>query len=212
MTFTKEQKRYIELVALDRAFCSYANVAEALGNKALEKQIKVEYSKKGGINEWLADEIFGKDDKDKFDKLKRLENDKELQKEKEKIDTIFSNQYSSNAERKKGFGSFKAFYNHLFANGKAKCYYCDTTQDELDRLFQKSVSSKKFPKTLAIERLDCNQSYTPQNTALACPLCNNAKSDMINAKNFKDYFREPMRKFISDLLSGKIKNEISKKG
>ena len=40
MAFTKEQQRYIELIAIDRVFNSYANVAEALGNRALEKQIQ----------------------------------------------------------------------------------------------------------------------------------------------------------------------------
>ena len=209
MAFTKEQQRYIELIALDRVFNSYANVAEALGNKALEKQIQAEYSKKGGIKEWLADELFGKDDKDKFSKIERLENDKELEKEKEKIDNIFSNQYSSNTERKKGFGSFKAFYNHLFSNGRAKCYYCGTTQDELNHLFGKElIKSSKFTATLHIEQKRAKQGYAPQNCVLACSLCNNAKSDMISAENFKGYFGEPIRKFISDLLNGKITNQI----
>ncbi len=40
MAFTKEQQRYIEIIALDRVFNSYANVAEALGNRVLEKQIQ----------------------------------------------------------------------------------------------------------------------------------------------------------------------------
>ena len=116
----------------------------------------------------------------------------------------------SDDKRKKGFGDFEAFYKWYVAQGD-KCYYCGTTQKELDRLFDDElVSSSKFGATLHIERKRAKKPYDIDNCVLACSLCNNAKSDMINAENFKGYFGEPIRKFISDLLSGKITNQIWK--
>lgn len=117
---------------------------------------------------------------------------------------------SSDEKRKKGFGSFEAFYKWYAVQGN-KCYYCHSTQKELDRLFDDElVSSKKFGATLHIERKHPDKGYAPQNCVLACSLCNNAKSDMISAENFEGYFGEPIRKFISDLLNDKITNQIKK--
>lgn len=210
---TPQEKRYIELVALDRVYSSYDNVAQAIGRAKEVDSIRKEYSKKGGIQECMADEIFGADDSGKFDKLEKIANSKDIKKIIEKINDIFSNQFSSNAERKKGFKSFKAFYKCLFGDGfaidKAKCYYCEITQEEITEIFNKKfIESKKFSPTMNIERLDSNNGYTPDNTALACPLCNNAKSDMISDDNFQKYFKKSMREFIKDLLSGKITNNI----
>ena len=219
MNFIKEQQRYIELVALDRVFCSYENVAIALGNKALEKQISAEYSKKGGIVEWLADEIFGKNDNAKFDKLQKLKDNEILQKEIEKIDKIFSHQYSSNAERKKGFGSFKEFYYCLFMDGEPKCFYCDITQTELNDLFdidekldekERQIKSKKFGATLHIEKLDPDKPYCKDNCRLACAVCNNAKSDLISEDDFKECFAEAVKKFYSILKARLEKAKNSK--
>ncbi|WP_258554252.1 hypothetical protein [Helicobacter cinaedi] len=42
---------------------------------------------------------------------------------------------------------------------------------------------------------------------MACVLCNNAKSDMINAENFKEYFGEAIGKFVADLYKGVITNK-----
>lgn len=196
MNFSKEQQRYIELVAIDRVFCSYANIALATGLD--EKLIQQEYAKKGGIKEWIADEIFGANDNDKFQKLEKLET-AEVKAEIERINTIFSNQFSSNKNRKKGFKTFKAFYNHLFGKGELKCYYCGVTQDELKAIFDKKLVSNKFNATLHIERLKPKDDYSVDNCVLACALCNNAKSDMIKADDYKKFFGEAMRKFLKHL-------------
>ena len=63
----------------------------------------------------------------------------------------------SDDKRKKGFGDFEAFYKWYVAQGD-KCYYCGTTQKELNRLFDDElVSSSKFGATLHIERVICFQ-------------------------------------------------------
>lgn len=210
---TPQEKRYIELVALDRVYSSYDNVAQAIGRAKEVDSIRKEYSKKGGIQECIADEIFGTDDSGKFEQLSKIANDARIDKIIKRIDSIFDNQFSGNSKRKEGFKNFKAFYRHLFGDGftpdKAKCYYCEITQEEITEIFNKKfIESKKFSPTMNIERLDSNKGYTPDNTALACPLCNNAKSDMIRYDNFQKYFKKSMREFIEDLLSGKITNNI----
>ena len=206
---TKQEERYIELVALDRVYSSYDNVAQAIGRAKEVDSIRKEYSKKGGIQECIADEIFGADDSGKFEKLSKIANDTKINKIIERIDAIFDNQFSGNSKRKEGFENFKAFYRHLFGNGfapdKAKCHYCGITQEEITAIFKNgSIKSKKFSSTMNIERLNSNEGYTQKNTVLACPLCNNAKSDMISAKDFKKYFKEAMSNFLHDLLK-KIK-------
>ncbi|EDP6893789.1 hypothetical protein IO400_001502 [Campylobacter lari] len=85
-----------------------------------------------------------------------------------------------------------------------KCYYCEIAQSDLNNLFgdNKPINSKKraFNSKLQIERLDPDQGYNEENCVLACCICNNAKSDMISASDFKDYFSESIKKFYSALL------------
>ena len=115
---------------------------------------------------------------------------------------------SFDKERKDDFGGFRAFYEWYSAQ-EPKCYYCGTTQDELNKLFGKElIESKKFSESLHIERKDSSKGYSENNCVLACALCNNAKSDMISDENFRVYFGKQMREFITDLLSGKIENNI----
>lgn len=111
--------------------------------------------------------------------------------------------------RKDGFKTFAHFYDWYKAQNQ-KCYYCGTMQGELEKLFDDElVSSSKFNATLHIEQKIPKQGYNKDNCVLACALCNNAKSDMVNDKNFKRYFADSMRTFIKDLISGKITNDIS---
>lgn len=115
---------------------------------------------------------------------------------------------SFDKERKDDFGGFRAFYEWYSAQ-EPKCYYCGATQAQLEQLFDDElISSTKFNATLHIEQKTPKQGYKSTNCVLACALCNNAKSDMISDENFKAYFAGKMREFISDLLSGKIENNI----
>ena len=66
------------------------------------------------------------------------------------------------------------------------------------------LDSKKFNSTPHIERKDSNAGYNVDNCVLACSLCNNAKSDMMNAENFKTYFGKAIGKFVADLYKGVI--------
>ena len=73
----------------------------------------------------------------------------------------------------------------------------------------KKIESKKpsFTATLQIDKKDPDNGYKADNCVLACVLCNNAKSDMINDENFKNYFGEAIGKFVADLYKGVITNK-----
>jgi len=103
---------------------------------------------------------------------------------------------------------FSKFYKWYMRQSQ-ECYYCGTTQEMLTDIFRKGrkilpYSSKKgFLKrstgTLEIERLDSNLDYSEGNLVLACPLCNNAKSNLISANNFKEYFSYNMSQYLKHL-------------
>lgn len=101
-------------------------------------------------------------------------------------------------EREKGFGGFRAFFDWYDAQ-EQKCDYCETSQKDLTGIFERGViSSKKFSPTLQIERKNSSAEYSKDNCILACSLCNNAKSDLINEEDFRKYFSRPMKEYLSD--------------
>lgn len=135
--------------------------------------------------------------------------------------------YSSLKSRikKNGGFEFKEFYK-WYKEQEKSCHYCGTAEKVLKELFPKKdednqqdtdkaqsvkahkIKSKKksFTGTLHIDRLNPNLGYKPNNCVFACALCNNAKSDMINAENFKKYFGEKMSEFLTALHNDKITN------
>lgn len=211
MSFTNEQKRYIEIVGLGRAYNSYADLAKAIGREKEVESIREKYKNKGGIKECIADEIFGENNANNSQMLDEIE--KQTEKEIEKIDKIFSNQFVS--ERKKGFKDFKEFYEQLYGDGE-NCYYCGTSQDDLNKLFKENNTDKKelekplystkpsFTATLQIDKMNPNEPYRPDNCVLACVFCNNAKSDWIkDANEFKNVFGAKIREFLKSKLPKK---------
>ena len=91
-------------------------------------------------------------------------------------------------EREEGFKSIVKFYD-WYKEQPQVCGYCYISQKELYELFTKD-ENKKLPLndaikrsygTLEIERKDSTtNTYDDTNSILACPLCNNAKSNLIN--------------------------------
>ena len=112
---------------------------------------------------------------------------------------------------------FKKFYN-WYEKQDQKCGYCEVTQEELYRLFNKDKrilpylestrEYKKAPKrssgTLEIERLDSSDNYNNENIILACPLCNNAKSNLIDEESWRKLFVPAMKEYYRRLLEQKI--------
>lgn len=83
------------------------------------------------------------------------------------------------------------------------CHYCDIDEEKLKNLFDsKLIKSKKraFNGKLQIERLEPDKGYNEENCVLARCICNNAKSDMISADNFKDYFSASVKNYYNALL------------
>lgn len=94
-----------------------------------------------------------------------------------------------------------------FDNQKNSCGYCGITQEKLKKLAKLRGKNgipnltlngkiKRSKGTLEIEKKDPNKGYTSdEQCILACPLCNNAKSNLIDEENWKDLFVEPMKKY-----------------
>jgi len=109
--------------------------------------------------------------------------------------------YNSILNRSKSdFADFKEFY-YWFEQQPKQCYYCGIKQNDLKKLFDdKIIESKKFTSTLHIERFDNKKSYSKSNCALACAICNNAKSDMITKDDFEKFFVPMMKQFFNEKL------------
>lgn len=78
-------------------------------------------------------------------------------------------------------------------------------KDEKDKCV---ISSKKrsFSGELQIERKDPDGDYCADNCEFACVICNNAKSDMISAEDFKKFFVPGIKEYWAH-----IEEEIKKK-
>ena len=87
------------------------------------------------------------------------------------------------------FENFLSWYVNLIEDdGKCYCCYCGIDDATASAAFDKNVlSSKKFSGRFHVERLDPKGGYNSENCRLACALCNNAKSDTISEKDFRDY-------------------------
>ena len=102
--------------------------------------------------------------------------------------------------------------------GKRQCCYCEVNEDTLRAAFDKNdknegvISSKKrsFSGELQIERKNPNENYCADNCEFACVICNNAKSDMISAKDFTKFFVPGIKEYWKH-IEEEIKEEIKKK-
>ncbi|EAK5749182.1 hypothetical protein CDJ58_07235 [Campylobacter lari] len=178
-------------------------------NELDEKEVKSELKKKHkSLKDYIVfklNESHGEFDNEKYDKLykkmQEIENDCNLR-----------SKYNSLKKRNNNKDPFGGFYNFTiwYKKKEKKCHYCEITQSDLDKLFgdDKPINSKKraFNGSLQIERLDPDKGYNEENCVLACCICNNAKSDMISAENFKKYFKTPIESFYKDLLENKTTN------
>ena len=99
-------------------------------------------------------------------------------------------------ERKNGFGDFKRFF-QWYKSKPRKCFYCETKEEVTRELFEKGLLRSKKPAwtgKLEVERKD-GAEYSERNCVLCCPLCNNAKSDLISSSDFKSYISNGIREY-----------------
>lgn len=87
------------------------------------------------------------------------------------------------------------------------CNYCGITQSDLSKIVAKrkgnltlNQKTKRSKGTLEIEKLDPNKPYTFDNSVLACPFCNNAKSNLISEEDWRSYFAPVMKNYLNSLL------------
>ena len=180
----------------------------AIGSRDIAEKLLDKASSKFTIFEMIRNQLNLKDTseveclKEHYEIIMRKYEivNKEEDKKFEEVDKLVDEKFE---EMKK----FALWYEKARINPKErKCHYCEITEENLKKLFDnKVIQSKKpsFNSTLQIERLNPDKGYVKDNCVLACCICNNAKSDMINAKNFKEYFVESVKKFYNDLLNGK---------
>ena len=172
------QKNFIKLYSFERK--KYADI---------EDELKIERSKTRELSNVCKSEI-------------------------EKIQNI-RNKFTG--QRRIGFDNdFKKFYKWYskeVENG-AKCGYCGISQEELYEIFgeEKNVlplndAVKRSSGTLEIERKDSTgNSYGADNIILACPLCNNAKSNLIDEENWRNLFVPAMREYYKKILGKELLN------
>ena len=114
-------------------------------------------------------------------------------------------------ESRKNENNIIEFYD-WYVEQNQSCDYCGITQNELHKLFTNNPETKILPLnnnwskndkgTLQIERKDSTKnSYSISNLILACPLCNNAKSNLIDEDSWREIFAEPMKRYYDKLLN-----------
>jgi hypothetical protein len=118
--------------------------------------------------------------------------------------------FASNLKRQEDFDEDIVKFYDWYKQQPDCCGYCGITQEQLRLLFtdnEKKVLplndnwSKNDKGTLQIERTDSKtNSYEAKNIILACPLCNNAKSNLIDEKSWRDIFASAMTKYYNKLL------------
>jgi len=130
---------------------------------------------------------------------------------KEKYSDIPKIKKKYTGERKKEFNVIE-FYD-WYTRQDQSCGYCGITQDELYELFANTDNrvlplndaQKRSSGTLEIERKDSQSNiYDSTNSILACPLCNNAKSNLIGEESWRNLFVNAMRNYYEKLLGKKL--------
>ena len=174
-------------------------------NKNIE-EIKKEYS---SINEFYAKEIGC-----------RIEEVLKSEQYWKQYTKIRSNYYS-----KKRKDLFLPYSNAIklvkwWKEQKDQCNYCGITTSELHEIANNreygkltlNGLTKRSKGTLEIEQktsqITGNDYKELENLILACPLCNNAKSNLISEKNWRKYFAIPMRNSYIEELGHELQNDI----
>lgn len=211
------EKDYFEAITAEKVYKRLGinkKDAEEIADSYEYKQIKEIREKFTKSREFG---FYEKNDKKKYDEEKTRDTVLKWAKTQPNLESLSETEIWNKYKNKEfGFGSFTKFY-EWYDLQEPKCHYCGTTELNLKKLFKindydkdKPLYSKKrsFTATLQVDRKDSYKGYNGDNCVLACAFCNNAKSDMVRYNNFRTYFADSIQRFIKDLLSGKITNNI----
>ena len=100
----------------------------------------------------------------------------------------------------------KRFFFEWYDKQERKCAYCGIEEWKLEKLFdfENGILGTKRGrgKKLELVRRDAKTNqYTPDNSLLACYLCNNHKSDLISEDDHIKYFAKPIREYLEEKYS-----------
>ena len=133
-------------------------------------------SGKGTVQGYYADHESVKNAKDCIQAIyERFNTKRNSQKEKEHPVDVFGDDFEA---------FFAWWCEKTPANGIRRCCYCGIYENTLKDAFEK----RSFSGELQIERKNPDGDYSADNCEFACVICNNAKSDMISAEDFKKFF------------------------
>jgi len=127
--------------------------------------------------------------------------------------------YSSRIKKEaNGFLSFEDFKNWYDSQDKT-CHYCGLTERECQEIVVKGLlTSNRFPKNgktgqgtsrgmwLEVDRKEPKGTYSNNNSVLCCYFCNNDKSDVFPAKEYKAFFQNRVE-YLRGLLMTKTQND-----
>ena len=124
-----------------------------------------------------------------------------LKKSEKQLKNWFSNKKSSKKDNIKfiDFNDFKEWYN----NKEKICFYCGLKEEESQKIVHNGLlKSSRFPFEgkitrginrgywLEIDRKNPNGKYSSKNCELSCYFCNNDKSDVFNAVQYKEFIKD----------------------
>lgn len=153
-----------------------------------ESKILKELGHKGRVQDYYAEKKAVEQAKNCIQAIhERFNTKRNSQKEKEHPVDVFGDDFEA---------FFAWWCEKMPEDGIRRCCYCEVDEDTVRAAFAKDekdecvISSKKrsFSGELQIERKNPNGNYCDHNCEFACVICNNAKSDMISAKEFKEFF------------------------
>lgn len=113
----------------------------------------------------------------------------------------------NNIERNELFSNYKKLLN-WYNDQNESCSYCKITQADLFKIVSSrngnltlNQKTKRSKGTLEIEKLNPNKGYSFENSVLSCPLCNNAKSNLISENDWRKFFAPAMEEYFKSILS-----------
>lgn len=199
----KKQEDYFDL-RYKRGITGYEKIRGYLGKKiplsSHDIDIKIKYYKDNhGLKSFFMEQIGI--DSDEYDNIVKFF---------EPYHSLWD-QYH-NEDREEVMLQYGNFMNWWEQQGSS-CEYCSITQAELHEIVVNrrdnltlNNKTKRSKGTLEIDRKNPSLGYTLDNMLLCCPLCNNAKSNLIEEESWREIFVDPMRKYYGKLLGKQLKN------
>jgi len=121
-----------------------------------------------------------------------------------RFNELFSKYF--NDQRQELFENHNRFF-QWYNSQNDSCNYCGITQKELLAIVVKrdgnltlNKKTKRSKGSLEIEKLDPAKGYTFENSVLACPFCNNAKSNLIEEEDWRKFFVPAMKDYINSIM------------